>query len=83
MRETYYDEHCWSYLGRKTVCTGCENRQIGCHATCEAYIKEKEELKKERDSAKDNYQYTHAHQKKSMKAARRNAYVQKNKKGEH
>ena len=82
MRETYYDEHTWSYLGRKTVCTGCENRKVGCHGTCEAYLTEKEELKRERNSVKDNYEYTHAHQKKSMKATKKGNYAQKNKKGE-
>ena len=25
-------------------CYGCEERKVGCHSTCERYLKEKEEL---------------------------------------
>jgi hypothetical protein len=31
-------------------CYGCEERQIGCHATCERYLAEKEALDQERES---------------------------------
>ena len=83
MRETYYDEHTWSYLGRKTVCCGCPDRYVGCHGSCEKYQEERDKLKRERDSVKDDFEYTHAHQRKSIKATRKNNFVQKHKKGEY
>lgn len=30
----------------KPPCRGCENRRIGCHASCDAYIKYNDELRK-------------------------------------
>lgn len=30
-------------------CYGCEERQVGCHGTCERYIAEKASLDKERE----------------------------------
>lgn len=30
-------------------CYGCEERQIGCHGTCEKYLAEKASLDKERE----------------------------------
>lgn len=32
-------------------CKDCKNRQIGCHSTCEKYIKGKERYEKERAEA--------------------------------
>lgn len=32
--------------GRISCCLGCEQREIGCHSTCEKYKKEREMLNK-------------------------------------
>jgi len=29
-----------------TCCKGCKDRQVGCHSTCERYIREKNEYNK-------------------------------------
>ncbi len=36
-------------MKKNSVCKECEERHIGCHASCEKYIKETEEIKKEKN----------------------------------
>lgn len=49
----------------KAPCKDCVNRQLGCHATCQLYIKWKElhewEVKQMRKSDADIYYYLRNH----------------------
>ena len=35
-----------------SVCKDCQDRQIGCHATCERYIQQTQQRQKERDEVR-------------------------------
>lgn len=36
-------------MKKNLVCRDCADRHIGCHASCEKYIKETEEIKREKN----------------------------------
>jgi len=36
-------------MKKNSVCKDCNDRHIGCHSSCEKYISETEEIKKEKN----------------------------------
>lgn len=42
-------------MRKNLVCKDCEERHIGCHADCERYIKETEEIREEKNKLWKNY----------------------------
>ena len=37
-----------------TVCKDCPDRQIGCHGTCERYIRQRQKAEKEKELIRKN-----------------------------
>lgn len=58
-----------------TCCKDCKTRAIGCHATCESYIKEKEANKREKDLYKPDHMMDMY--KSDKRFARRNKQLRK------
>ena len=62
------------FNGYKTPCKGCEKRYVGCHASCEGYLKAraegdalKEQMLKEKHKANDIYNFRRDGVRKALK----------------